>query len=50
VLADRGGAGEEEIAIALALPALETRRALDALVGAGVVRLSEGRYLPLTAA
>lgn len=50
VLADRGGAGEEEIALALALPPLEARLALDSLVGAGVVRLSEGRYLPLTAA
>ena len=50
VLADRGGAGEEEIAVALALPALEARHALEALVGAGVVRRSEGRYLPMTAA
>jgi hypothetical protein len=50
VLADRGGAGEEEIASALALPPLEARNALEALVGAGVVRRSEGRYLPLTAA
>ena len=50
VLTDRGGAGEEEIALALALPAPEARHALDALVGAGVVRRSEGRYLPLTAA
>lgn len=50
VLATRGGAEEEEVALALALPALETRHALEALVGAGVVRRSEGRYLPLTAA
>jgi hypothetical protein len=50
VLADRGGAGEEEIATALALPPLEARHALEALVGAGVVRRSAGRYLPLTAA
>ena len=50
VLADRGGAGEEEIATALALPTLEARLALESLVGAGVVRRCEGRYLPLTAA
>jgi hypothetical protein len=50
VLAERGGAGEEEIASALSLPPLEARHVLEALVGAGVVRRSEGRYLPLTAA
>lgn len=49
VLAARGGAGEDEIALALSLPAPEARLALEALVGAGVARRSEGRYLPLTA-
>lgn len=46
----RGSALEEEIAEALRLAIDETRRALEALVGAGLVRRSEGRYLPLTAA
>jgi hypothetical protein len=50
VLADRGGAAADEIASALALPPLEARLALESLVGAGVVRRCEGRYLPLTAA
>jgi transcription initiation factor IIE alpha subunit len=50
VVLDRGSAAEQEIADALPLAIDETRRALDALVGAGIVRRAEGRYLPLTTA
>lgn len=50
VLAGSGGAGPEEIAVALRLALVEARRALEALVEAGVARQDEGRYLPLTAA
>jgi hypothetical protein len=50
VLAGRGGAGAEEIAAALCLALVEARRALEALVDAGVAREAQGRYLPLTAA
>ena len=50
VLADRGGAGDEDVAAELRLAPDEARSLLDTLVGAGVVRRAEGRYLPLTAA
>ena len=50
VLAELGSAGAEEVALALRLALAEARRALEALVDAGVVRQTEGRYLPLTAA
>jgi hypothetical protein len=50
VLADLGSAGAEEVAGVLRLALADARRALEALVDAGVVRQAEGRYLPLTAA
>lgn len=50
VVRDRGSSAAEEIADALPLALEETRRALEALVDAGVVRRAEGRYLPLTTA
>ncbi len=50
VLAGSGGAAPEEIAATLRLALAEARRALEALVAAGVARTAEGRYLPLTAA
>ena len=50
VLTGRGSAGAEEVAEALRLALAEAVRALDALVNAGVVRRTGGRYLPLTAA
>lgn len=50
LLAGSGGAAAEEIAAALRLALAEARRALEALVDAGVARQAEGRYLPLTAA
>ena len=50
VLADRGGAEDEDVAAELMMGQDETRRLLDGLVVAGVVRRAEGRYLPLTAA
>lgn len=50
VLAGLGGGGAEEVAEALRLALADARRALDALVLAGVVRQDAGRYLPLTAA
>lgn len=50
VLSERGSAAAEEVALVLSLALEETRLALAALVEAGVARLAEGRYLPLTAA
>jgi hypothetical protein len=50
VVLARGSAAEQEVADALPLAIDETRRALDALVGAGIVRRAEGRYLTLTTA
>lgn len=50
VLADRGGADDEDVAAELRLAPDEARGLLDGLVGAGVVRRAQGRYMPLTAA
>lgn len=49
-VASRGSAAPEELARELAWPLDEARRALDALVGRGVVIRSDEHYLPLSAA
>ena len=50
LLLERGSADEAEVAEALVLPAEAARRALDALIGAGIVRRAGDRVRPLTSA
>jgi hypothetical protein len=49
-VAARGAAAPEDLALELAWPLEEVRRALDALAGLGVVMRGERDYLPLPAA